>query len=45
MNNFNPDIALKDRIWELEEIKSDYAVILLKKNEVVTELQMYNEKS
>jgi len=45
LNNFNPDIALKDRIWELEEIKLDYAVILLKKNEVVTELQMYNEKS
>ena len=45
LNNFNPDIVLKDRIWELEEIKLDYAVILLKKDEVVTELQMYNENS
>ena len=45
LNNFNPDIVLKDRIWELEEIKLDYAVILLKKDEVVTKLQMYNENS
>ena len=45
LNNFNPDIVLKDRIWELEEIKLDYAVILLKKDEVVTELQMYNENN
>ncbi len=44
LNNFNPDIVLNERIWEMGEIQSDRSVILLK-NRAVTELQMYNENS
>ncbi|MBI4683488.1 MAG: hypothetical protein HY757_10380 [Nitrospirae bacterium] len=44
MTNFDPDVILKDRVWEFEKIESDYAVILLKKRNV-TKLKIYKENN
>lgn len=44
LNNFDPDVVLNERVWELEGVKTDYSVILLKnKNKNPTRLQMYKE--
>jgi hypothetical protein len=45
LNNFDPDIALNERVWEFEKIESDHAIILLKNRAVITKLQMYKENS
>ena len=42
MTNFDPDVVLNDRVWEIEETGPDHAVILLKKKGI-TKLQMYKE--
>ncbi|MBI5188644.1 MAG: hypothetical protein HZA07_06200 [Nitrospirae bacterium] len=45
LDNFNPDLVLKESKWEIKDIENDKAIIILKyiKSEAIAELKLHKE--